>query len=101
MELESITGLTRYELCRQFRILFGTTPHRYLLMRRLDFARDRIHQGRPLVEVACDAGFADQAHFTRVFKSTFGLTPARYRALRTGRPSKRSLQAPTWPTWSS
>jgi AraC-like DNA-binding protein len=32
--------------------------------------------------VACEAGFADQAHFTRVFRSAFGLTPARYRALR-------------------
>ena len=83
-ELESITGLTRYDLARQFRIMFGTSPYRYLLMRRLDFARERIHQKRPLVEVACDAGFADQAHFTRVFKSAFGLTPARYRTLRTG-----------------
>jgi AraC-like DNA-binding protein len=85
-ELEAITGLTRFDLCRQFRILFGTSPHRYLLMRRLAFARDRIHRDRPLVEVACDAGFADQAHFTRVFRSAFGLTPARYRALRTGQP---------------
>jgi AraC-like DNA-binding protein len=82
MELESITGLTRYDLARQFRIMFGTSPYRYLLMRRLDFARERIHRERPLVEVACDAGFADQAHFTRAFKSAFGLTPARYRALR-------------------
>jgi AraC-like DNA-binding protein len=83
-ELESITGLTRYDLARQFRIMFGTSPYRYLLMRRLDFARERMHQERPLVEVACDAGFADQAHFTRAFKSAFGLTPARYRALRAG-----------------
>lgn len=83
-ELESITGLTRYDLARQFRIMFGTSPYRYLLMRRLDAARQWIHQHRPLVEVACDAGFADQAHFTRAFKSAFGLTPARYRALRTG-----------------
>ena len=83
-ELESITRLTRYELARQFRILLGTSPHRYLLMRRLDLARERIHGGRPLAEVACDAGFADQAHFTRAFKSAFGLTPARYRALRAG-----------------
>ncbi len=83
-ELEAITGLTRYDLCRQFRILFGTSPHRYLLMRRLEFARDRIHGERPLAEVASDAGFADQPHFTRAFKSAFGLTPARYRALRTG-----------------
>jgi AraC-like DNA-binding protein len=81
-ELESITGLTRYELARQFRIMLGTSPHRYLLMRRLDFARERIHEDRKLVEVACDAGFADQAHFTRAFRSAFGLTPARYRALR-------------------
>jgi AraC-like DNA-binding protein len=86
-ELESITGLTRYDLCRQFRTMFGTSPHRYLLMRRLEFARDRIHRERPLVEVACDAGFADQAHFTRVFKSAFGLTPTRYRALRKGQRS--------------
>ncbi len=83
-ELESITGLTRYDLSRQFRILLGTSPYRYLLMRRLELARERIHRGRPLVEVACDTGFADQAHFTRAFKSAFGLTPARYRALRTG-----------------
>ena len=46
-ELESITGLTRYDLCRQFRIMFGTSPHRYLLMRRLEFAREWIHRGRP------------------------------------------------------
>jgi len=83
-ELESVTGLTRYDLARQFRLMFGTSPYRYLLMRRLDLARGLIHQQRPLVEVAGDAGFADQAHFTRVFKSAFGLTPARYRALRVG-----------------
>ena len=60
----------------------GTSPYRYLLMRRLDFARERIALRRPLVEVAFTAGFADQAHFTRVFKATFGVTPARYAALR-------------------
>ena len=83
-ELESITGLTRYDLARQFRAMLGTSPYRYLLMRRLGFARDKIHQQRSLVEVAGEAGFADQAHFTRVFKAAFGLTPGRYRALRVG-----------------
>jgi AraC-like DNA-binding protein len=94
-ELASITGLTRYELSRQFKIMFGTSPYRYLLMRRLDFARERIHRGRPLAEVACDAGFADQAHFTRTFRSAFGLTPAYYRALlNTGR-TRHSREART------
>lgn len=86
-ELESVTGLTRYDLSRQFRLMFGTSPYRYLLMRRLEFARERIHRQRPLVEVAFDAGFADQAHFTRAFRSALGLTPARYRALRASRSS--------------
>ncbi len=90
-ELESMTGLTRYDLARQFRLALGTSPYRYLLMRRLEFARQRIHLGRPLVEVACEAGFADQAHFTRTFKSAFGLTPARYRALRAGHLPRGSL----------
>jgi AraC-like DNA-binding protein len=88
-ELESITGLTRYDLARQFRIVLGTSPHRYLLMRRLEFARERIHAGRPLAEVAVDAGFADQAHFTRAFKAAFGLTPARYRGLRAAPRARR------------
>jgi AraC-like DNA-binding protein len=84
-ELEALTGLTRYDLARQFRVVFGTSPYRYLLMRRLDLAREGIHRGRPLADVALEAGFADQAHLTRVFKAAFGLTPARYRALRTRR----------------
>lgn len=81
-ELESVTGLTRYDVARQFRIIFGTSPYRYLLMRRLALARELMHEERPLVEVALEAGFADQAHLTRAFRSAFGLTPGRYRALR-------------------
>jgi AraC-like DNA-binding protein len=98
-ELESITGLTRYDLSRQFRIMFGTSPYRYLLMRRLEIAREQILRERPLVDVACEAGFADQAHLTRAFKSAFGLTPARYRALRTGRASSGAggAAASRWP----
>jgi AraC-like DNA-binding protein len=88
VELEAVTGLTRYELARQFRLMCGTSPYRYLLMRRLDFARHQLTQDRSLVEVALDAGFADQAHFSRMFKATFGITPALYRALRVPKSSK-------------
>jgi AraC-like DNA-binding protein len=87
-ELEAVTGLTRYDLARQFRVMYGTSPYRYLLMRRLDVARTQISQHRPLVDVALEAGFADQAHFTRMFKAAFGITPARYGALTTQRSSR-------------
>lgn len=80
-EVEAVTGLTRYDLARQFRLMCGTSPYRYMLMRRLEFAREQIARSRPLSEVALEAGFADQAHFSRKFKATFGITPAQYRAL--------------------
>jgi AraC-like DNA-binding protein len=80
-ELEAVTGLTRYDLARQFRLLHGTSPYRYLLMRRLDLAREQLARSRALAEVAIEAGFADQAHFSRVFKAAYGITPARYNVL--------------------
>jgi AraC-like DNA-binding protein len=81
-ELEAVTGLDRYELARQFRAAYGTSPYRYSLMRRLDFARGQLGRGAPLADVALAAGFVDQAHFTRMFRSAFGLTPGRYVRLR-------------------
>jgi len=77
-ELEAVTGLSRFELARQFRALYGTSPHRYSLMRRLDFARTALGEGVPLAELALLVGFADQAHFTRMFSSAYGITPGRY-----------------------
>jgi AraC-like DNA-binding protein len=87
-ELEAITGLTRHDLARQFRIALGTSPHRYLLMRRLDVARALLAMPagkrgtlRGFKDIAAETGFADQAHFTRAFAAAFGMTPGRYRAL--------------------
>ena len=81
-ELEAVTGLSRYELARQFRARYGTSPYRYSLLRRLDFARSRLPAGTPLADLALAAGFADQAHFTRMFRSAYGVTPGRYARLR-------------------
>jgi AraC-like DNA-binding protein len=80
-ELEAVSGLSRYELARQFRACYGTSPYRYSLMRRLDFARNELRGGRPLAELALTAGFADQAHLTRMFRSAYGVTPGRYARL--------------------
>jgi AraC-like DNA-binding protein len=80
-ELEAVTGLSRYDLARQFRVVYGTSPYRYSLLRRLDFARTGLRAGVPLAELALTAGFADQAHFTRMFNSAFGMTPGRYARL--------------------
>ncbi|MCX8573013.1 MULTISPECIES: AraC family transcriptional regulator [Hyphomicrobiales] len=80
-DLERITGLDRFELSRAFRRLVGTSPHRYLVGRRLANARSRMAAGEPLAEVAAASGFADQSHMTRHFRARFGITPGRFTTL--------------------
>lgn len=79
-ELEAASGLSRFELARQFRARLGTSPYRYSLMRRLEWVRDRLG-AQPVVDLALQAGFSDQAHLMRQFKRAFGVTPGRYARL--------------------
>jgi AraC-like DNA-binding protein len=74
-ELEHATGHDRWQLSRDFRCLFGTSPYRYLILRRLDKARDAMLGGCSAAHAAADLGFADQSHFGRLFKQSFGLSP--------------------------
>ena len=58
----------------------GCTVGGYVRRLRIDWARERLAQrGAALVDVALDAGFADHAHFTRVFHRETGMTPSGYR----------------------
>jgi AraC-like DNA-binding protein len=68
----------RWALSRDFRLLFGTSPYRYLTMRRLDLVRQLLAQGLPLVDAAMTAGFTDQSHMTRQFRSAYGMPPSRW-----------------------
>ncbi|MAX33902.1 MAG: hypothetical protein CME72_12650 [Halomonadaceae bacterium] len=79
--MDHLTGQERWTLSRDFRALFGTSPYRYLTLRRLDLVRQRIAAGVSLSEAALTAGFADQSHMTRAFGRAFGITPSRWRSL--------------------
>ena len=69
-------GVHPVHLCRTFSEHFDCTLGEYI--RRLRVLRGRqllaIDDGG-LAEIALQSGFADQSHFTRVFKKHFGLTP--------------------------
>lgn len=82
-DLEAITGLSRYALARHFRVCLGTSPYRYLVLRRLDRTRALIRKGAALADAAISSGFADQSHMTRHFKKAYGLSPGRWAAITT------------------
>ncbi len=86
-ELEAVTGLDRFEMARHFRRQLGTSPYRYLTLRRLSRVRALIRAGHPLADAAAAGGFADQSQMTRQFKAAFGLSPGRWRAMQGGAPS--------------
>lgn len=81
-ELEYATGMNRWQLARHFRAQFGTSPYRYLTMRRLDRVRAALLAGEALADAAVACGFADQSHMTRQFKRAYGVSPGRWRAVR-------------------
>lgn len=67
-------------LARAFRARFGCSPGAYRHRARVERAVDRIWRGEhALVDLAADLGFADQSHFTRVFRRHAGISPARFR----------------------
>ncbi|WP_213307919.1 AraC family transcriptional regulator [Paraburkholderia sacchari] len=77
-EVEIATGRDRWSLSHDFRTFYGTSPYRYLTMRRLDAVRSMLLSGTSLASAAANAGFADQSHMTRHFLKTFGQTPGHW-----------------------
>ncbi|WP_417532508.1 helix-turn-helix domain-containing protein [Marinobacterium stanieri] len=76
-----VSGLNRYQLIRRFKQVHGMAPHAFQLDHRIKQARRLLRdQQFPLIDVAQQLGFADQAHFQRHFRQRTALSPGRYRA---------------------
>lgn len=68
-------------LARAFRLHFRSSLGSYVRSLRLEWAAARIAgSDESLASIALAAGFADQSHLTRAFKSYTGLTPQAYRS---------------------
>jgi AraC-like DNA-binding protein len=77
-ELARACDETPLRVLRAFRAAYGLPPHRYQLQRRVQLAQGRLRAGADLAALAVELGFADQSHFTRVFKSVVGVPPGAY-----------------------
>jgi len=76
--LSKICGRDRWSLSRDFRTLFGTSPYRYVTMRRLEHCRRLMLTGQSLADISIDSGFSDQSHMTRQFIKNLGISPGHW-----------------------
>jgi AraC family transcriptional regulator len=80
-EVAAAVGIHPAHLARVFRRHCGCTLGDYVRKLRVDYAaRKLLSTDEPLARIGCDAGFADQSHFTRIFKHQMGMTPAAFRS---------------------
>ncbi|KPL51168.1 hypothetical protein ABB55_02165 [Prosthecomicrobium hirschii] len=78
-DLAARAGLTAHQLDARMRSLFGLSVRQYLIRARIERACSRLRlTDAPIVSIALDCGYADQAAFTRQFRKSVGITPAQY-----------------------
>jgi AraC family transcriptional regulator len=82
-EVASACGLSINRFNRSFRSVTGLPPHKWLLQRRINRARELLeHTGMEIADIALNCGFADQSHMTRVFGQHLGMPPGAWRRSR-------------------
>jgi AraC-like DNA-binding protein len=73
-------GLSISHFARSFKASFGVSAHRWLVQRRIERSQELLIETREsLADIADQAGFADQAAFTRTFHQIVGISPGRWR----------------------
>lgn len=76
--LEDLAGqasLSTYHFSRLFKQTIGQSPHQFVMAYRIEQAKKMLVTATPMIDVAQQCGFSDQAHFSRVFKRLEGQTP--------------------------
>jgi transcriptional regulator GlxA family with amidase domain len=80
-EFAQCVNLSVWRLCHIFKSDVGMPPIKYLRLLRMERAKGLLESSFLSVkEIAYQVGLNDESHFVRDFKSTYGYSPAIYRA---------------------
>ncbi|WP_084388843.1 AraC family transcriptional regulator [Fusibacter sp. 3D3] len=77
-EIATEFDFNKFNLIRRFKRLYNVTPSAYQLQLKVNHAKHLLKSENNLVKVALEAGFYDQAHFSKEFKKATGMTPFQY-----------------------
>jgi transcriptional regulator GlxA family with amidase domain len=86
--LASLAQMSPHHFSEQFRRSVGISPHQYVMHYRVERAKHLLSDtALGILDVALATGFADQSHFTKVFRRCAHMTPRAFRAERQRVPS--------------
>jgi AraC family transcriptional regulator len=73
-------GMSRYHFSRVFKESMGLSPINYIVRQRIERAKKLLAETElPIADIALQAGFSGQSHFTTFFRKLVGLTPRSFR----------------------
>lgn len=73
-------GINEFKLKHGFKVLFNTSPMRYLQYKRLEFSRFLLREtDKSIKSIADEIGYSHAANFTLAFSKTFGNSPLDFR----------------------
>ena len=78
-EISEIINISEFHFFKLFKQTFHISPHAYLLNQKICRAKELLANQEEIAQVAYELGFADQSHFSRVFKSYVAVTPNEYK----------------------
>lgn len=78
--LAEIAGVNLHHFAKAFKQSTGETPHKYVLGRRIERAKEFLrHSQSSVIEASAHSGFVDQSHFSKVFHRIVGVAPSEFR----------------------
>ena len=79
-QLSIYAGISVPQLVRQFKAVFGCTPHQYLIDVRLQYAVDLLTTtSLSIADITMACGLEDSSAFCRLFRKRYHSTPQSYR----------------------
>ena len=80
-DIAGAAGVSINTLERHFRNTLSISPGAYLKKKRLAHAAELLFLGKTVSEACDDSGFSDYSHFISLFKSSYGITPLKYKKI--------------------
>ncbi len=80
VEMAALVHLSPYHFSRAFKQSFGTPPHRYHMIRRVEAAKNLLGAtSTPVTEIALRLGFSEASSLSAGFRRLTGVSPSEYR----------------------